>query len=95
MTSAIAGIIVAALAGACGAIVSAMLLRRFSLGFFGNVVAGLAGGAMGGASALRLSPPLANGEIGGDTLIVCAAAGVLAGIVVQLIAGWMRWRADL
>lgn len=76
----IVNIVVQLVSGAAGGNIAGALLKKFSLGFLGNSVAGIVGGGLGGQI---LGAVLG----GGATVDPAAAGGMDVGAIVQSVAG--------
>jgi len=83
--------------GVLGTLLAAVLLRELSLGFLGNVVVGIVGGALGGlilTDALALAPAsLPEGTWAGpEAILAQIAAGAAGGAILMLATGFITGR---
>lgn len=83
--------------GVLGTLLAALLLRELTLGFVGNVVVGIVGGALGGlilTDALALAPAsLGNGTWADpEAIIAQVAAGAAGGTILMMATGFVTGR---
>lgn len=93
----IVNIVVQLVSGAAGGNIAGALLKKFSLGFLGNSVAGIVGGGLGGQIAAMLTegavpamadPAAAGPDIG--AIIAQIVAGTIGGGILLAIVSVVR-----
>ena len=88
-------LIVQLLSGVVGANGAGALLKQFSLGWLGNSVAGLVGGAVGGQLLLMLLRGAGHGTSGSGgidvgSLVAQVVSGAIGGGFLTVIVGGLR-----
>lgn len=87
-------LIINAISGAVGGGASGATIKQFDMGTIGNVIAGLIGGGVLGQifSAIwpQLSTALQSGNFDIGSIATQIASGGVGGIVLQIVAGYIK-----
>jgi len=87
-------LIINAISGAIGGGASGATVKQFDLGTIGNIIAGLVGGGLLGQIVTALWPQLAaalqSGNFDIGSIITQVASGGVGGIILQLVAGYIK-----
>jgi len=87
-------LIINAISGAIGGGASGAVVKQFDMGAVGNIIAGLiGGGALGQIFSLiwpQVSAALQSGNFDLGSIAAQVASGGVGGIVLQLIAGYIK-----
>lgn len=76
------------ISGAAGGNIAGALLKKSSLGFLGNTIAGLVGGGLGGQilqSVLGIAPAAAGALDAGSIIAQVAGSGAGGGVLMVII----------